>query len=74
MDSKYLGNPLFVKRKKVESFNYTLDKMKGRLESWKARTLSWVGRATLVRSTLNAIPNYTMSLFKLPATICRKID
>lgn len=73
-DAKYLGNPLFLKRKGFESFQFIVEKIKSKLASWKAKTLSWVGSATLIRSSLSSVPNYTMSLYRLPKLICRKID
>lgn len=39
-DCEYLGNPLFLKRRKSESFGFILDKIKPKL-------LSWTGRSTL---------------------------
>lgn len=65
---------MFIKRKRTDSFAFLLDKIKGKLETWKARNLSWAGRATLINSVLNSILVYTMSLFKLPRKICDKID
>lgn len=73
-EANYLGNPLFVKRKRSESFNFILEKLRAKLASWKTKSLSWAGRATLIKTTLNTVPNYTMSLFKLPNSTCKKID
>lgn len=73
-NSKYLGNPLRIGKKKSKSFEFLLEKIKEKLAAWKCKTLSLAGRTTLVRSVLNSIPLYTMSLFKLPKQICNKID
>lgn len=73
-NSMYLGNPLFIKRKKSDSFAFIVDKIKGKLESWRAKNLSWAGRVNLITSVLNSQPIYTMSLHKLPKRICNKID
>ncbi|PKI46656.1 hypothetical protein CRG98_032998 [Punica granatum] len=73
-DAKYLGNPLFVKRKRKESFQFLVDKIKSKLASWKAKTISWAGRATLINSVINNTPIYTMSLFRLPKSTLNTID
>lgn len=51
-----------------------MDKIKDRLASLKAKTLSWAGRSTLIRSVINSILIYKMSLYKLPLFICNEID
>ncbi|PKI49597.1 hypothetical protein CRG98_029987 [Punica granatum] len=73
-DARYLGNPLFIKRKKKESFQFLIDKIKGKLASWKTKALSWAGRATLIKSVINSTPIYTMSLFQLPKSTLSNID
>ncbi|PKI65221.1 hypothetical protein CRG98_014370 [Punica granatum] len=73
-NSKYLGNPLFIKRKRKESFQFLIDKIKSKLASWKAKSLSWAGRATLINSVVNNTPIYTMSLFRLPKSTLSSID
>ncbi|PKI67924.1 hypothetical protein CRG98_011520 [Punica granatum] len=73
-NAKYLGNPLFVKRKRKESFQFLVDKIKSKLASWKAKIISWAGRATLINSVINNTTIYTMSLFRLPKSTLNTID
>lgn len=73
-DTKYLRNPLFISRKKSESFHFIIDKLKPKPDSGKARSLSWIGRATLIRSSLKSITVYYMSLFDLPRKVCKKMQ
>lgn len=54
--------------------NEVLDKIKNRLDSWKANTLSLAGRAVLIKSVTSSIPIYPMQLVKFPSTICEEID
>lgn len=42
--------------------------------AWKAKSLSWAGRSTLIQFVLNSLPLYTLVAFKLPKKICNKID
>jgi hypothetical protein len=67
--AKYLRIPLFMHRSKKESFIDLKDKILVRITWWKARLLSQAARTTLVKSVINAIPTYLMSLFMLPRSL-----
>ena len=70
----HLGNPLFLGRNKSESFNFLKKKVQDRLEGWMAKTISKVGRSTLIKAVVQSIPLYAMSTFKLPKTFCQGLD
>jgi hypothetical protein len=72
--AKYLGIPLFMHRRKKDSFIDLKDKILARISGWKARLLSQAARTTLVKSVINAIPTYLMSLFLLPKSLCASIN
>lgn len=57
---KYLGVPILHKRVNCRSFQFILNKVDQRLSTWKAKTLSFVGRITLTQSVLQALPTYVM--------------
>ncbi|PKI11235.1 hypothetical protein CRG98_049559, partial [Punica granatum] len=40
-DARYLGNPLFIKRKWKESFQFLIEKIRNKLAAWKTKALSW---------------------------------
>ena len=50
-----------------------LTKIKNKQSSWKIKILSRVGRLTLIKSVLNSLPIYYMSLFKMPKSIAKNI-
>ncbi|GJX02450.1 putative RNA-directed DNA polymerase, eukaryota, reverse transcriptase zinc-binding domain protein [Tanacetum coccineum] len=50
----YLGLPIGLNMNRVESWNAIVEKFKEKLSFWKAKTLSFGGRLTLVRSVLNS--------------------
>jgi hypothetical protein len=72
--AKYLGIPLFMHKSKKESFIDIKDKILARISGWKARLLSQAGRTTLVKSVINVIPTYLMSLFLIPKSLCDSIN
>ncbi|XP_059451038.1 uncharacterized protein LOC132181824 [Corylus avellana] len=72
--AKYLGIPLFISRNKKDSFSELKDRIFAKVTGWKARLLSQAARTTLLKSVLNAIPTYFMSLFLIPKSLCSEID
>lgn len=46
-NSKYLGNPLILPRKKSKVFQFLIEKLKNILASWK-----WAEWATLIKSSI----------------------
>ena len=73
-DVKYLGNPLFVGRNKAASFDHIRKKINDRLEGWMSKVLSQAGRTTMIKSVIQAIPQYAMSTHKLPTGFNRNLD
>ncbi|XP_024015914.1 uncharacterized protein LOC112089169 [Eutrema salsugineum] len=71
---KYLGLPEYFGRRKKDMFTLIVDRIRQRAASWSSRFLSGAGKLTLLKSVLTAIPAYTMSCFKLPASICKRIQ
>ena len=61
-------------RKKRDIFASILDRIRQRIMSWTTRFLSGAGKQVLLKSVLAAIPNYAMSCFKLPASLCKQIQ
>jgi hypothetical protein len=72
--AKYLGLPLFFGKSKSANFKDTLDKVSGKIEGWRAKTLSQVGRTVLIKSVASTIPAYAMSSFLLPSSITNFLD
>lgn len=70
----YLGNSLVVGRNKTKEFGRLKEKVQARLEGWQAQLLSKAGKATLIRSVVQAIPVDTFSTFKVPIFLCNDID
>jgi len=59
---KYLGFPIFHGGMKKVDYEFLIDKVQSRLASWKNKLLNKVGRLTLAKSVLDAIPTYYMQI------------
>ena len=71
---KYLGLPMVISRSKGQLFGYIKDNIKRRMLSWKNKLLSSAGKEILIKAVAMAMPNYTMSCFKLPCRLCKEIS
>lgn len=45
-----------------------------KLEGWKESLLSKGGKEILLKTVVQAIPQYAMSIFRIPISICRSIE
>lgn len=70
----YLGIPISGCRPSRQVWEELISKIRSKLQTWKAKLLSFGGRLTLVNSVLSATPNYWMSIFKLPCWVIKAID
>ncbi|CAM8918014.1 unnamed protein product [Rhodiola kirilowii] len=71
--SAYLGLPVNFSNRKAALFRSLEERILRKVGDWKHRFLSSAGREVLIKSVLQSIPNYPMSCFKLPVTLCRKL-
>ncbi|GMP55747.1 hypothetical protein CsSME_00020477 [Camellia sinensis var. sinensis] len=72
--NKAPGLPLGANPRRKKAWQPMVDKVKSRLAMWKIKLLSFAGRLTLVKSVLDSIPGYYISLCKLPIGIAKEID
>ncbi|GAA0142185.1 hypothetical protein LIER_35532 [Lithospermum erythrorhizon] len=70
----YLGIPLDIDTKRNLIFEDFVDKIKKRINSWSSKFLNFGGKVTLIKSVLQSILVYPMSIFKFPLSILNKID
>ncbi|KAL0559838.1 hypothetical protein IC582_000218 [Cucumis melo] len=74
LPTSYLGMPLGGRPSSSNFWNNVLQKIQKKLSSWKYSQLSKGGRITLINSTLESLPTYQMSVFKVPKGIAQKIE
>ncbi|XP_058776484.1 uncharacterized mitochondrial protein AtMg00310-like [Vicia villosa] len=55
-------------------FSYVKDCIWKKINSWSGRSLSRAGKDVMIKSVLQAIPAYVMSLFILPETLISEIE
>lgn len=70
----YLGVPILHGRLTKSYFSKLVEKIRGKLSSWKVGTLSFAGRVTLAKSVLQSIPNYLMQTTLIPSGVTKEID
>ena len=73
-NTKYLGVPLFLSQNRKRDFIYLKERLEDKTSSWKSKSLSWIGRATLIKSVALTIPIYTMAAIQLPKKLCEEMD
>lgn len=62
---KYLGFPISHRRLGAGVFDSITGKMRSRLQPWKGKNLTSVGRLTLTNTSLSSMHIYMMSMFQL---------
>ncbi|GAU30587.1 hypothetical protein TSUD_392780 [Trifolium subterraneum] len=67
----YLGMPSMVGRSKKATFSYIKDRIWRKINSWRSRSLSRAGKEVMIKSVLQAIPSYVMSIYIFPDAIER---
>jgi hypothetical protein len=72
--ARHLGLPLLFGKSKAAAFSDILDRVQGKIDGWRSKTLSQAGKTILVKVVASAIPSYAMSSFLLPDGFCHKLD
>ncbi|KAJ0454037.1 putative RNA-directed DNA polymerase [Helianthus annuus] len=71
---KFLGLSVGANMGRISSWRPVFDVFEKRLSLWKASTLSLGGRVTLIRSVLESLPNYFLSLYLAPVKVIRDLE
>ena len=71
---KYLGLPSMIGRDRNAIFAYIKDRVWQKINSWSSKCLSKAGREVMIKSVLQAIPLYVMSIFQLSSNLIISIE
>ncbi|XP_012842530.1 PREDICTED: uncharacterized protein LOC105962752 [Erythranthe guttata] len=71
---KYLGVPIYSGRTKAEFFEYLVTQIRGKLQGWKGKFLSFAGKITLLKAVLSSIPIYSLACSKVPISVITRLE
>ncbi|KAJ0806197.1 putative RNA-directed DNA polymerase [Helianthus annuus] len=71
---KYLGLTVGANMNRINNWRPVYDIFEKRLSLWKAALLSIGGRVTLIRSVLESLPTYYMSIYKAPVKVVKDLE
>ena len=71
---RYLGLPMTCGWSKVNTFKEIQEKISKHVMGWKEKFISKTGCEVLIKTVVQAIPTYFMSVFRLPKSICDGIN
>ncbi|KAK6143840.1 hypothetical protein DH2020_024188 [Rehmannia glutinosa] len=73
MPFRYLGIPLAAERLKVAHYEELIAKIREYISGWSASTLSYAGRTELIRSVVQGVECFWLSIFPIPNSVRDKI-
>ncbi|GJS17932.1 RNA-directed DNA polymerase, eukaryota, reverse transcriptase zinc-binding domain protein [Tanacetum coccineum] len=71
---KYIGVPLITKNIGISECNQLVERVKQKVNDWKNKALSYVGRLQLIASVLVSMHIYWASVFLIPKTTVKEIE
>jgi len=70
----YLGVPIFKGKPKAAYFQPVVDKIKLKLASWKSFLLSFVGRLQFIKSVIQRMMIYSITIYSWPAKLINELE
>lgn len=71
--ANYLGLPPFTGHNKQRLFDCLKERVWKKVQGWKSKLFSIGGREVLIKAVAQAIPSYSMSMFRLPVILCNRL-
>lgn len=71
---KYFGLLTLMRRSRSKSFKLIVDRIEQKLSNHKVKLLSQVGKEVFIKSVVQAMPTYSMSVFNLPQVLLNQIN
>ena len=70
----YLGLPSLIGKNKKAIFSFIKDKAWYRKQSWRRKLSFRTGKEVLLKTVVQAIPLYVMSIFLIPLNFCVELE
>lgn len=70
---KYLGVPSDWGRSKAAALNWIKERIFSKIDGWKENLLNQAGKEVLIKSVLQAVPNYAIAILIFPKNFCKNI-
>ncbi|CAJ2663194.1 unnamed protein product [Trifolium pratense] len=70
----YLGVPIFKGKAKTCHFAPIFDKIKLKLAKWKASLLSYAGRVQLLKSVIQSMLIYSITIYSWPVSVIKDLE
>ncbi|GJX02447.1 putative RNA-directed DNA polymerase [Tanacetum coccineum] len=70
----YLGLPVGSSMRKITSWEPIVSKLHLKLAKWKAKSLSFGGRLTLIKAVMSNLPTYYFSIYKAPNSVINRLE
>ena len=70
---KYLGIPVAASRLTIAQFSPLMDKISDYISAWAGASLSYAGRTELIRSVLQGVECYWLTILPIPTGVRKKI-
>ena len=71
---RYLGLSLMTQAMQKQDYMPLIEKIRGRITSWKSQFLSYAGRLQLIKSILMSMANFWSTVFRLPSKCLKEIE
>ena len=71
---KYLGLPMVGGKSKVGTFKEILERITKWVMGWKEKYILKASKEILIKTVAQAIPTYSMSIFRIPKAMCDSIN
>lgn len=70
----YLGLPNVMGRNKNAILGFLKERVRKRLASWYGQINTKSGKEIFLKTVVQALPTYTMSVFLLPMNMCKELE
>lgn len=71
---RYLGLPLMTKAMNKQDYLPLVERIRGKINTWTCRFLTYAGRLQLIQSVLMSIVNFWSSVFRLPGKCMEEVE